>query len=67
MTYTVNGKSFDEEPRPGQCLRTFVRSLGLTASRRVATQAIAAPARCGSTATRCTAASRPRSAPRAAR
>ena len=28
MTYTVNGNTFDEEPRAGQCLRTFVRSLG---------------------------------------
>ncbi len=28
MSINVNGKDFDEAPRPGQCLRTFLRQLG---------------------------------------
>ena len=29
MSYKINGQSFEEKPRPGQCLRTFARDLGL--------------------------------------
>lgn len=56
MSFEVNSKAFSQEPRAGQCLRTFLRELGHFGVKRAAMPAIAVPAPCCSMGSRCTAA-----------